>query len=651
MSLNASYITLVILFLRFVFKKAPKWILCLSWAIVGLRLVMPFSFESIVSLLPSAEVIPDNIAQTHTPTIDSGIPVINEAINPILSSTLSPAPGASVNPMQIVLFVASCLWLIGVGIMLLYALIAYLRLKIRVAPSIRLQDNVYLCDTIDTPFIFGILRPRIYLPSGMEKKHIPHVLAHEWAHLHRRDHFFKPLGFLLLSIYWFNPLLWVAYICLCRDIESACDEKVIASMTPAEIKGYSEALAFGNTQRKIIAVCPLAFGEVGVKARIKSLLHYKKPAFWIIIVSLVLCTALAIGFLTNPKDTPDTDVTTTEPTADTTTEPTIEFPSPTNALTYALLPDQTGYAVTGIGNSTDPILVIPREYNGKPVVQVGGTAFMNNSTIEKLYLPDSITMISDAAFAFCTKLNEIVFSSDTLTIADKAFWGCTALTKLELSKGSITLGESTFQACSALKEVRLSEKMPILSGFTFMDCTSLESITIPEGVGTIGPNAFYGCTSLSNVTIPKSVYRMYSGAFAYCTSLKTIDVSKDNLSFHMEGNCLIESRKNRLVWGNELSLIPKTVEIIDSSAFDGCSTLTEITIPDSVKEIGTSAFNDCRSLSKIVIPKSVEIMGRTVFRQCLNLTIYCEATEKPVKWDPNWNQSPDHPVVWGYTGE
>ena len=195
------------------------------------------------------------------------------------------------------------------------------------------------------------------------------------------------------------------------------------------------------------------------------------------------------------------------------------------------------------------------------------------------------------------------------------------------------------------------QKMPILSGFTFMDCTSLESITIPEGVGTIGPNAFYGCTSLSNVTIPKSVYRMYSGAFAYCTSLKTIDVSKDNLSFHMEGNCLIESRKNRLVWGNELSLIPKNVEIIDSSAFDGCSTLTEITIPDSVKEIGTSAFNDCRSLSKIVIPKSVEIMGRTVFRQCPNLTIYCEATEKPVKWDPNWNQSPDHPVVWGYTGE
>lgn len=301
MSISAGWVILAILLLRILLKKAPKTLRCCLWALAAIRLACPFSPESALSLIPSAEPIPQSILYDTAPAIESGIEGVNRAINPILSSSLSPNPGDSVNPLQVILYLASILWLAGLLIMLLYLFLSSFRLRRRVAASIRMEDNLWFCDNVQSPFIFGILSPRIYLPSDLEKTQLSCIIAHEKAHLKRHDHWWKPLGFLLLSVYWFNPLCWAAYILLCRDIELACDEHVIKSMQTEEKKNYAEILLSCGTHRRIISTCPLAFGEISVRERIKTVLNYRKPSFWLAAAGVIACTAAAVCLLTNPS--------------------------------------------------------------------------------------------------------------------------------------------------------------------------------------------------------------------------------------------------------------------------------------------------------------------------------------------------------------
>lgn len=301
MSITASWLVLAVIVLRFLLKKAPKWINAVLWAFVGFRLVCPFSFESIFSLVPSTDTVPHDIIYSQSPTIHSGIPSLNSVVNPVISESFAPDVTNSVNPLQVVLFVTVIVWLIGIFAMLVYSAVSFIRLSRKVREGVVLKDNIWLCDRIDTPFILGLFRPRIFLPSGMAESDMEYVIAHEKAHLRRRDHWWKPLGFILLTVYWFNPVMWIAYILLCRDIELACDEKVIKEMGTDVRKSYSEALINCSVSRRTISACPLAFGETGVKDRIKSVLSYKKPTLWIIIVAVISCIVVAVCFLTNPK--------------------------------------------------------------------------------------------------------------------------------------------------------------------------------------------------------------------------------------------------------------------------------------------------------------------------------------------------------------
>lgn len=302
MSITASWLILAVILIRFVFKKAPKWINCALWALVGVRLLCPFSFESVLSLIPSAETVPPNIGYSDLPSINSGISAVNQAVNPIISQNFAPDYTESVNPMQIVTAVASAIWLVGVAALLIYSLVSYIRIRRRVKISMPLDGSILLCDGISSPFILGIIKPKIYLPSAMPEEQRQYVIAHEKAHLKRRDHWWKPLGFFVLTAYWFNPLIWAAYILLCRDIELACDERVIKSMGEESKKSYSEALLSCSVPRKMITACPVAFGEVGVKDRIKNVLSYKKPAFWIIVAAVVISIIAAVCFMTNPSN-------------------------------------------------------------------------------------------------------------------------------------------------------------------------------------------------------------------------------------------------------------------------------------------------------------------------------------------------------------
>ena len=300
-SLAAGILILAVVLVRLVFKKAPRWLLCALWALAAVRLVCPVSIESVLSLIPSAEPVQPEIIVSAQPAITSGIPAVDAIVNPPLAAAFTPSPAQSANPLQIWTFVAACVWLAGIAALLLYAAVSALRLRLRVRTAVRLEGKVYQSEFVSSPFILGVIRPRIYLPFGLEAGAQAMVLAHERAHLRRGDQLWKPLGYLILAAYWFNPLCWLAYILFCRDVEAACDEKVVRELGEGCKAAYSRALLACSVPRKLITACPLAFGETGVKSRIKSVLNYKKPTFWLVLAAVLASVAVAVCFLTDPK--------------------------------------------------------------------------------------------------------------------------------------------------------------------------------------------------------------------------------------------------------------------------------------------------------------------------------------------------------------
>jgi len=302
MSISAGWLVLAVLALRLILKKAPKWVHVLLWGIVAFRLICPFTIESALSLIPSTQTISPEIMMDWTPEISTGIEPLDQVVNPVISTSFAPEPSASANPLQILIPVTANIWLLGVLAMLLYTAVSYISLRLKLRTAVILRDNIFQCETVHSPFVLGILKPRIYLPYTVGGVNLYHVMAHERAHIRRKDHWWKPLGFLLLSVYWFNPLMWVAYVLLCRDIELACDEKVIAQLGNDQRADYTQALVACSVNRRRLAACPLAFGEVGVKERVKSIMNYRKPAFWVILLALIACAAVAVCFLTDPVD-------------------------------------------------------------------------------------------------------------------------------------------------------------------------------------------------------------------------------------------------------------------------------------------------------------------------------------------------------------
>ena len=300
-AITVSILILVIMLVRVLCRKMPKWITCLLWILVAAKLMMPFSVESIFSLVPTSEPIPAGIAMESNPHISSGIENVDNLINPALQQHFAPDKTASANPLQVWMYVGTVVWLAGTAALLLYALAAYVAVKWKVRASVRVEKNIYECDDIADPFILGIVRPRIYLPSGLDEETKKYVLKHETAHLGRKDYLWKPLGFLILSVYWFQPLCWAAYILMCGDIEYACDEKVIKRETESARADYCKALLICSMPRKMIAACPVAFGENGVKGRVKNMMNYKKPTFWISSISIVIVVIVAVCFATSPK--------------------------------------------------------------------------------------------------------------------------------------------------------------------------------------------------------------------------------------------------------------------------------------------------------------------------------------------------------------
>lgn len=309
MSITAGWIVLAVLVLRLIFRKVPAWIRVIFWVLVAVRLVCPFSVESILSILPSGQTISTHILTEPIPSVNTGVPLLDGMLNPILGESLAPQVGDSVNPLQVLVPVVAVLWLIGAAVLLAYGMVRYVGLARKVSTAVLLRDSIYQTEQVSFPFVMGIWKPKIYLPFSIGPQEAEYVIAHEKAHIHRGDPQWKLLGFLLLAVYWFHPLMWVAYELFCRDVEFACDEKVVKSLSAQERADYSQVLFnCGVGQRKLGAM-PLAFGEVGVQQRIKTILQYKKPRMWIIAGAAVVLVTAAVCLLTDPlvKDITDLD--------------------------------------------------------------------------------------------------------------------------------------------------------------------------------------------------------------------------------------------------------------------------------------------------------------------------------------------------------
>lgn len=308
MSIIAGWLILAVLCIRLTLRKIPRWVNCLLWGAVAVRLVCPLFVESPLSILPNAEPIKSvrivgGELQDNIPFIDSRLDIVKNTINPMLAETFAYDESESAAPLQVVIYVAGYVWACGMLLFMICAIGSTARLHRLVREAVGIRDNIYLCDAVKSPFVLGIARPRIYLPSSLSEKEMDYIVAHESAHLRRKDHWWKALGYLLLCVYWFAPLCWAAYILLCRDVELACDEKVAKDMAFHEKKEYSRVLLSYAGPRRLITVCPLAFGEVGVKERVKAVLNYKKPTLWIVAVAATVCVIVAACFLTNPPRT------------------------------------------------------------------------------------------------------------------------------------------------------------------------------------------------------------------------------------------------------------------------------------------------------------------------------------------------------------
>ncbi len=408
MSLTASFIAVAVMLLRMILKKAPKYIRPVLWGFVGIRLLFPFSFESVLSVLPSSSpvgITDDGIF----PVIDTGVSGVDSVIEAVFDAPPTAAFGFSSFGFSDILDILSLIWIFGAVLMVCYFVFSFLSLKKKTAEKIEIDKNVYVCDFAGSPFILGVIKPQIILPVTLTTNEREFVLAHERAHIKRKDHIWKPLGFLLLTVYWFNPVLWPSYYFLCRDIELSCDEKVIKNMSQAEIKGYSTALLDCSVKGRRITACPLAFGENGVKDRIKTVLSYKRPAVWVVIAAVILVIAVAVGVLTDPPKKTGTEIESL-----TVLSSGSDFPDVSLEITDAELSGIRPYIKVKWKNNSDKECVFGAPYNILKKSEDGSFISTLNNDIwitiaymlkshgenEKIYYLDSSTIPEKGIYRF-----------------------------------------------------------------------------------------------------------------------------------------------------------------------------------------------------------------------------------------------------------
>lgn len=484
LSISASWLILAVLVLRFVLKKAPKWVMPLLWGVVALRLVCLFSIESALSLIPSAETIPSEIVtETREPVLYEQA-TLDIVTNPTLPSAAEVPVGVSRQQAQVDFNIYSVLWLAGMAALLVHALVSAGKLKRKLATAILLRDNIYESEFVDSPFVFGVVKPNIYLPMHMDEGTAAYVIAHEHAHLARRDHWWKVLGYLVLALHWFNPLVWVAYILFCRDIELACDEKVVKGLDGAARADYSQALLSCAAPGRAVAACPLAFGEGNIKMRVKSALHYKKPAFWVAAAAVLAVVIVAVCFLTNPRSERGSLVWAQKLNAADVASIELYVPAEGEARQYKKLDtEEMAQAVELINSSRGTYIEKPETvYAGLPVwfllTMDDGTVHAVGSVVGHYLIIDGDTF--DADVENQAEWENYVLKGDSASPIDMADRLSYAL--YGMTTGVYTLGEAVFE--DSVWETSYEE--------TFANTKSTPELWLSSALGTDMTGILYG---------------------------------------------------------------------------------------------------------------------------------------------------------------
>lgn len=484
LSISASWLILAVLVLRVVLKKAPKWVMPLLWGVVALRLVCPFSIESALSLIPSAETIPSEIVtETREPVLYEQA-TLDIVTNPTLPSAAEVPVGVSRQQAQVDFNIYSVLWLAGMAALLVHALVSAGKLKRKLATAILLRDNIYESEFVDSPFVFGVVKPNIYLPMHMDEGTAAYVIAHEHAHLARRDHWWKVLGYLVLALHWFNPLVWVAYILFCRDIELACDEKVVKGLDGAARADYSQALLSCAAPGRAVAACPLAFGEGNIKMRVKSALHYKKPAFWVAAAAVLAVVIVAVCFLTNPRSERGSLVWAQKLNAADVASIELYVPAEGEARQYKKLDtEEMAQAVELINSSRGTYIEKPETvYAGLPVwfllTMDDGTVHAVGSVVGHYLIIDGDTF--DADVENQAEWENYVLKGDSASPIDMADRLSYAL--YGMTTGVYTLGEAVFE--DSVWETSYEE--------TFANTKSTPELWLSSALGTDMTGILYG---------------------------------------------------------------------------------------------------------------------------------------------------------------
>lgn len=484
LSISASWLILAVLVLRVVLKKAPKWVMPLLWSVVALRLVCLFSIESALSLIPSAETIPSEIVtETREPVLYEQA-TLDIVTNPTLPSAAEVPVGVSRQQAQVDFNIYSVLWLAGMAALLVHALVSAGKLKRKLATAILLRDNIYESEFVDSPFVFGVVKPNIYLPMHMDEGTAAYVIAHERAHLARRDHWWKVLGYLVLTLHWFNPLVWVAYILFCRDIELACDEKVVRGLDGAARADYSQALLSCAAPKRAVAACPLAFGEGNIKTRVKSALHYKKPAFWVAAAAVLAVVIVAVCFLTNPRSERGSLVWAQKLNAADVASIELYVPAEGEARQYKKLDtEEMAQAVELINSSRGTYIEKPETvYAGLPVwfllTMDDGTVHAVGSVVGHYLIIDGDTF--DADVENQAEWENYVLKGDSASPIDMADRLSYAL--YGMTTGVYTLGEAVFE--DSVWETSYEE--------TFANTKSTPELWLSSALGTDMTGILYG---------------------------------------------------------------------------------------------------------------------------------------------------------------
>ena len=484
LSISASWLILAVLVLRVVLKKAPKWVMPLLWGVVALRLVCLFSIESALSLIPSAETIPSEIVtETREPVLYEQA-TLDIVTNPTLPSAAEVPVGVSRQQAQVDFNIYSVLWLAGMAALLVHALVSAGKLKRKLATAILLRDNIYESEFVDSPFVFGVVKPNIYLPMHMDEGTAAYVIAHERAHLARRDHWWKVLGYLVLALHWFNPLVWVAYILFCRDIELACDEKVVKGLDGAARADYSQALLSCAAPKRAVAACPLAFGEGNIKMRVKSALHYKKPAFWVAAAAVLAVVIVAVCFLTNPRSERGSLVWAQKLNAADVASIELYVPAEGKARQYKKLDtEEMAQAVELINSSRGTYIEKPETvYAGLPVwfllTMDDGTVHAVGSVVGHYLIIDGDTF--DADVENQAEWENYVLKGDSASPIDMADRLSYAL--YGMTTGVYTLGEAVFE--DSVWETSYEE--------TFANTKSTPELWLSSALGTDMTGILYG---------------------------------------------------------------------------------------------------------------------------------------------------------------